>query len=62
MLDFSEDSERLGELIDGLDYVRGRLGEFFPINVGILSDDLENAIEVLLDGGNVNLAHVEKIF
>ena len=57
MLDFSEDGEGLGEFIDGLDDVRGGLGEFFPVNVGVLSNSLEDVIEVLLDGSNVNLAH-----
>jgi hypothetical protein len=62
VLDFSEDSEGLGKFIDGLDDIGGGLSEFFPINVWILSDSLKDAIEVLLDGGNINLTHVEKIF
>ena len=60
MLGFSEDSKGLAKLIDGLDDVGAGLGEFFPIDVGVLSDGFDDALKVLLDGGNVYLAHVEK--
>ncbi len=61
MLGVSEDSDRLAKFIDGFDDLGAGLGEFVPVNVCVLSDGLEDIIEVLLDGRNVYLAHVEKI-
>lgn len=62
VLYFPEDGEGLGEFINGFDNIGWGLGEFFPIDVSVFSNSLKNVIEVLLDSGNVNLAHVEKIF
>lgn len=61
MLGFSEDGEGLAEFVDGFDDFRAGLGKLVPIHVRVLSDCFENGVEVFLNGGNVNLAHVEKI-
>jgi hypothetical protein len=62
MLSISEDGERFAKFIDSFDDIGAGLGKLFPVNVCVLSDRLEDGVEVLLDGGNVYLAHVEKIF
>ena len=60
MLGVSEDGEGLAELVNGLDDFGAGLSELVPIDVCILSDGLDDRIEVLLDGGDVYLAHVER--
>lgn len=60
MLSLSEDSEGFAKLINGFDNLGAGLGEFIPIDVGILSDSFDDRIEVFLYSSNINLAHVER--
>lgn len=61
MLCFSEDLNRFVEFVNGLDNFRTGFGKSVPINVGILSDCLNDGVKVLLYRGYVDLAHVENI-
>jgi hypothetical protein len=60
MLSFSENGKRFAEFINCFDNFRAGLSKLVPIYVCILSNGLNDRIEVLFDGGDIDLAHVEK--
>lgn len=61
MLGVPEDGEGAVELVDGGDDLGAGLGEGVPLDEGLAADELEDGVEVLLDGLDLDFGHVEII-
>ena len=61
VLALSIDSKGSTKFIDGLDDISTILSELIPINEGILPDNLQQRVCILLDLLDSDLTHVETI-